>query len=109
MSQKLPINALKSFVATSQFNDCFMEAIMKKVGKDIFLNLIFKILKSYTSFIMIYHFYQKEQKFLVEKVVANLHEKKYVNCIRNLEQPLNYALALKKFIVIKFNQKTWLK
>ena len=33
---------------------------MKKVMKDMFLKLMFNILKSYTNFIMIYHFYQKE-------------------------------------------------
>ena len=36
------------------------KAIMKKVMKDIFLKMMFNILKSYKSSIMIYHFYQKD-------------------------------------------------
>ena len=51
MSQKLPVNNFKWIEDTS---------IMKKVTKDIFSNLMFSILKKYMSFIMIYHFYQKE-------------------------------------------------
>ena len=47
----------------------------------------------------------------VEKLVANLHDKKeYVLYIRNLKQALNHRLVLKKVHrVIKFNQNVWLK
>ena len=38
--------------------------------KGIFLKCILDILKNYTNFIMIYHFYQKD-----EKLVVNLHDK----------------------------------
>ena len=38
------------------------KTIMKKVMKDVFLNLMFDILKNYVNFIMIYHFYQKKLK-----------------------------------------------
>ena len=48
MSQKVPI-----------FNK---KTIMKKVMKDVFLNLMFDILKNYVNFIMIYHFYHKKVK-----------------------------------------------
>ena len=47
----------------------------------------------------------------VEKLVANLHDKKeQVIRLLNLKQALNDELVLKKVHrVIKFNQKTWLK
>ena len=43
----------------------------------------------------------------VEKLVATLHDNKYVTHIRNLRQALNHELVLKK--VIKFNQKSSLE
>ena len=47
----------------------------------------------------------------VEKLVTNILDKtEYVIYIRNLKQALNHGLILKKVhIVIKFNQKAWLK
>ena len=46
----------------------------------------------------------------VEKLIANLHDKKNAIDIRNLKQALNHVLVLKKDkIVIKFSQKAWLK
>ena len=59
--------------------------------KDIFLKLIFNILKTYMNFIMIYHFLLERMKIeTVEKLVANLHDKsEYVMHIRNLKQALN--------------------
>ena len=47
----------------------------------------------------------------VEKLVADLHDKNgYVIYIRNLKEPLNQGLVLKKVDkVIKFNQNAWLK
>ena len=76
---------------TSQFNEDFIKAIIKKVMKDIFLKLIFNILKTYMNFIMIYHFLLERMKIeTVEKLVANLHDKsEYVIHIRNLKQALN--------------------
>ena len=44
----------------SQFNEDFIKNYSKKVMKDIFLKLMFNILKNYVNLIMIYHFYQKE-------------------------------------------------
>ena len=46
-----------------------------------------------------------------EKLVINLHEKtEYIIHIRNLNQPLNHGLILRKVHrVIKFNQNAWLK
>ena len=45
------------------------------------------------------------------KLVCNLYDKKnYAIHIRNLKQPLNCGLVLKKVHrVIQFNQKAWLK
>ena len=47
----------------------------------------------------------------VEKFVINLREKtEYIIHIRNLNQPLNHGLILRKVHrVIKFNSNAWLK
>ena len=73
---------------------------MKKVIKDIFLKILFNILKIYMIFIMICRFIPKRMKIKkVEKLVANLQDKtKYVIHIRNLKQALNHELVLKKFL-----------
>ena len=73
--------------------------------KGIFSKLMFNILKNYTNFIIIYHFYQKKMK------ITNLHDKtEYVDHVRNLKQAINHRLILKKVHrVIKFNQNAWLK
>ena len=51
------------------------------------------------------------ERIKVEKVVANLHDKKaYLFHIINLKQALYHGLVLKKVHrVIKLNQRTWLK
>ena len=87
------------------------KTIMKKVMKDIFLKLMFSILKNYMNFIMIYHLCQRMKIEKVEKLVTNLHDKtEYVIHIRNLKRTLNHGLVLKKVHkVIKFNQNAWLK
>ena len=56
--------------------------------KDIFLKLIFNIVKIYINLIMIYNFYQKIMKNgKFEKLVSNLHDKtEYVIYIRNLKK-----------------------
>ena len=64
MSQKLPENNFEWIKDTSQCNEDFIknynEGYDVKVMKDIFLKLMFNILKIYIIFIMIYHFYLKE-------------------------------------------------
>ena len=61
MSQKLPVRNFGWIKDTSQFDeDLIKKNIMKTEMKDIFLRLMFSILKIYINFIMIYHFYQKE-------------------------------------------------
>ena len=63
MSQKLLENKCEWIEDTSQFNEEFIikKTIMKKVLHDIFLKLMFNILK------MIYHFYQKNWKLKKSK------------------------------------------
>ena len=52
LSQKLPVNEFKWVEDLSEFNEDF-NAIIKNVMKDIFLKLMFSILKIYMNFIMI--------------------------------------------------------
>ena len=85
---------------------------MKKVVKDIFLNLMFNTRKNYMNFIMTYYFYLKGRNLnKVQRLVANLPNKnEYVILIKNFKQSLNIGLTLKKVHrVIKFNQKAWLE
>ena len=104
MSQKIPVNNFEWIEDASQFN----EAITKKVMKNIFSKLMLNILKNYINFIMIYYFYQIEQK--LKKSKAYLHDKDdCVIHITNSKQPLNHGLILKKSKrVSKFKQKAWL-
>ena len=54
MSQKPQVKSFKWIQDTSQFNKGFIKkTIVKKATKDIFLKLIFNILKNYMNFIMI--------------------------------------------------------
>ena len=45
MSQKLSVNIFEWREDNSQFNEDFIETIMKKAMKDIFLKLVFNTLK----------------------------------------------------------------
>ena len=56
MSQTLPVNNFEWIEDTSQFNEDCIKTTIKKVMKDIFLTLMFNILKNYMSFIMTYFF-----------------------------------------------------
>ena len=47
---------------------------MKKVMRDISLNLICNTQKKCMNFIMTYHFYLKKKKKNAEKLVTNLHD-----------------------------------
>ena len=58
MSQKLPVNNFEWIEDTFQFNKDF---IMKKGIKDIFLELMFNILKINMNFIMIYYLTRKNE------------------------------------------------
>ena len=60
-SQKLPVNAFKSVENTSEFDENFIKSEI--VIKGIFLRLMFNILKNYMGYIMIYHFYSKNENW----------------------------------------------
>ena len=68
---------------------------------DIFLNLMFNMLKNYKL-----PFFQRRKIKKIEKFVANVHDKaEYVIHIRDLKQTLNLTLILEKVHrVIRFNQ-----
>ena len=55
MSQKLPLNNFQSIKDTYQFNEDFISNYNEESDKDIFLKLVFNILKNYMNFILIYH------------------------------------------------------
>ena len=67
--------------------------------------------KNYLIFIKIYHFYQKEKTLIRKTYLQYRRQKeKYVVHIKALKKALNHGLILKKVhIVIKFNQRAWLK
>ena len=85
MSKKIPLNNFEWIEDTSQFKKISLKAITKKVMKNIFSKLMLNILKNYKNFIMIYYFYQIEQK--LKKSKAYLHDKgEYVIHITNSKQ-----------------------
>ena len=56
MLQKLPLNNFEWLKHTSQFNKDFIKNYDEKAMNDIFLKLVFNILKNYMTFTMIYFF-----------------------------------------------------
>ena len=71
--------------------------------KDIFLKLMFNILKNYKKILELHNdlplLLERIKIEKVKKLVANLHDKtEYVIHIRNLKEALNHGLALKKFM-----------
>ena len=77
MSQELLVNHFKWVEDISEFDERFTKVIMEKVMKDIFLKFIFSTLKIYIKPKTICHFLPEKRKIgKVEKLVANLHEKK---------------------------------
>ena len=70
MPQKLPVSNFEWIKDTFQFNEDFIKkTIMKKVMKDVFLKLMFNILKIYIIFIMVSKFYQRELKLKKSKIL----------------------------------------
>ena len=94
-SQKIPINIFQWMIGTSQFMKISLKTIMKKVMKNIFVKLIFNILKNYMNFITLSILTRKndeKESKGVEKLLANLRDKtEYVIHIRNLNQSLNHG------------------
>ena len=84
---------------------------MKKVIKDIFLNLIFNILKICMSILMIYQFYLKERRLKqsTSLLIVDIIKDNIIDII-DLKQPLNHWLVSKEVQkVIIFNQNAQLK
>ena len=74
--------------------------------QDIFVKLVFDILKNYLNFKIIFPFIPEKMKIEKSvKLLTNLHDKTAcVIYIGNLKQALNHGLNFKKFHrVIKFN------
>ena len=62
MSQELPVSSFKWVENTSQFSIYFTGNYNEYSEENIFLNLMFNILKNNTTFTMIYPFTLKEGK-----------------------------------------------
>ena len=67
MSQKFRVNNFEGIKDASQYNEDFIKNYNEESDEDIFLKLTVNILKNYTNFIMIYHFYQKGLKLKKSK------------------------------------------
>ena len=57
MSQMLPVNGFKCVEDLSEFDEGFLKNYNEKSKEGYFCEVAIKILKSYMSFIIIYHFY----------------------------------------------------
>ena len=112
MSQNLPENNFERIKDASEFNKDFIKNYNEKSDERYFLEV-------YVEYLEQLHEIHDDLQFLpegikiekFEKLVANLHDKnEYVTDIRNLKQPLNRELFLKKVHkVIKFNQNACVK
>ena len=71
---------------------------MKKMIKDVFLKLTFKILKICITFTMIYLFFLKKKTDEIENLVANLHNK---NSYANIYLHKKYKTGIKSWISFK--------
>ena len=107
MSQKLLINGFKWVKKLSKFNEKVIKSHNENSDKEN-LKYMQSIRKLYLILMRIYHFYEKEKKGKVEKLICGIE--KHVIHIRALQQALNHGLKLKKIErVIQFNQEAWLK
>ena len=98
MSQKVPIDGFKWNENTSQLNKDFMENYNENSDERYFLEVEVKYPKAL-------HDLHNDSAILpekikvekVEKLVANLHDKKeHVTHVRHLTHALNHGLVLKK-------------
>ena len=98
MSQKLPVNGFKWVEETPQVNEDFIESYNEENDGGCFLEVDVQYPEKL-------HELQNDLPFLlertkihkVEKLVANLHDKKeYVILITNLKKALNDGLVLKE-------------
>ena len=113
MSQKLPVNGFK-WVKEERLSK-FNEEFIKKYDENSNTGYFFEVDIDYPKELFNFH---KDLPFLperkkvekVEKLICSIEDKeKYVIHIRALKQALNNGKKIKKYTVIKFNQKAWLK
>ena len=114
MSQNLPVNNFEWIKDTSQFNEDFMKNYNEERDEGYFLKSDVQYIEKLRELHNDLPFLLEKMKIKkVKKLVAKLHDKTEYVCIaniRNLKQALNHGLVFKKVhIVIKFNQKAWLK
>ena len=112
MSQKLPVNNFEWIKDTSQVNEAFIKSYNKGIDEGYFLEVDVQYLEILRKLHNDLPFLPERMKTgKVEKLVADLRDKTgFVIYIRNLKEPLNQGLVLKKVDkVIKFNQNAWLK
>ena len=113
MSQKLPVNDLKSVKKElSKFNDDFIKNYDENSIKGYFLGVDIDYLKKLFNLHKDLPFLPESKKGnKVEKLICGIEDKKkYVIHIRTLKQALNNGLRLKKVHrIIQFKQKAWLK
>ena len=76
---------------------------IKKLGEchDFYVQsnrlLLADVFENYMNFIIVYHFYLKNESGKVEKLVANLHDKtENLIHIKNLNQVLNHRFVFEK-------------
>ena len=112
MLQNLLADVFEWVEETSQFNEDFI----KNYEEDSDIGCFLEIDTQYQEKLLDHHndlpFLLERMKIAkVDKLIANFHDKKeYVIHMRNLKQPLNNGLELKKVHrVIKFNPNAWLK
>ena len=72
MLQKLQVNDFEWIENTSQVSEDLIK-VNNEIFLDIFLKLMFSILKNSLNFIMIYHLPEKMKIEKVEPVAPNLH------------------------------------
>ena len=112
MSQELPVNNFILVKDIYKFDESFTKSYNEESDKGYFLEVDIQYSEKLTDLHNNLAFLPERMKIeKVEKPVANLHDKaEYFKQIRNLKQPLNHGLVLKKLHrIIKFNPKAWLK
>ena len=67
MSQKLPVNNFEWIEETPQFNEGFIKNYNDEVDEAYCVEFDVQYPEKYMNFIMIYHFYRKEQKLKKQK------------------------------------------
>ena len=106
MSQKLLVNNFEWIKDTSQFSEDLKKKCNEESDEGYFLEIDVHYLEKLYELHNDLPFLSKRMKIQkVGKLVANLHDKtEYVTHTRNLKQPLNHGLVLKKLHrIIKFN------